>query len=295
MKTKLIAATAAGVMALAAGAAIAQSNPPGWDEYQSQQRDYQRQQSAYQDRREDYDAQRRAYEAKRDQYLRDQDAYDRRYGRGAYVRQYGEWRYDPYVVDARVDRPRGADYQARHDRWLRDQRAYDRRYGRGAYVRKYGDWRYEPARGAEGYGRDTSYYDNSYYSAYRDSPCESNKDGRTAAGAIIGALAGAAIGSNVAAGGVRTEGAVLGALVGGGLGGSIGRSTAKCDDTGYWYSRDQTISYREANREGRGYASNDYSRRGCRLAAAPTEYGGRTDYRYVRVCPDSRGRYRITG
>ena len=31
-----------------------------------------------------------------------------------------------------------------------------------------------------------------------------------------------------------------------------------------------------------------------RLAVAPTEYGGRTDYRYVRVCPDRRGRYRIT-
>ena len=31
------------------------------------------------------------------------------------------------------------------------------------------------------------------------------------------------------------------------------------------------------------------------LAPAPTEYGGRTDNRYVRVCPDGEGRYRITG
>lgn len=248
MKTKLIAAAAAGVMALSAGAAIAQSTPPEWEQYQSQQRDYQRQQNAYQDRREDYDAQRRTYEAKREQYLRDQAAYDRRYGRGAYVRQYGEWRYEP-----------------------------------SAY-------------GADRYGRDVSYYDNSYYAPYRDNPCEQRRDGRTAAGALIGALAGAALGSNLASSGVRTEGAVLGALVGGGLGGSIGRSTAKCDDNGYWFSRDQTISYRETG-YGRGnrYGYNDYRRRGCRLAPAPAEYAGRVEYRYVRVCPDDRGRYRITG
>ncbi len=249
MKTKLIAATAAGVMALTTGAAMAQSYPQSWEQYEAQQRDYQRQQSAYQDRREDYDAQRATYEAKREQYLRDQAAYDRRYGRGAYVRRYGEYRYEPYAASA------------------------DR------------------------YGRDTSY--NSAYAPYRDSPCETRRDNRTAAGAIIGALAGAAIGSNVASSGVRTEGAVLGALVGGVGGGSIGRSSAKCDDGGYWSSRDQTLSYREAgydrDRRSGQYTYNEYSRRGCRLAAAPTEYDGRTDYRYVRVCPDSRGRYRITG
>lgn len=250
MKTKIIAAAAASMMVLSSGAAIAQSAPPSWEQYQAQQRDYQRQQSAYQDRREDYDAQRRAYESRRDKYLRDQADYDRRYGRGAYVRQYGEWRYEPYATSA------------------------------GSY------------------GRDTSYNSN-YYSAYRDSPCERSRDNRTVGGAIIGALAGAAIGSNVASRGVRTEGAVLGALVGGGIGGSIGKSTAKCDNDGYWYSRDQTISYRESgygrgDRSGR-YAYNDYNRRGCRLAPAPTEYNGQTDYRYVRVCPDSRGRYRITG
>ncbi|MDP2260352.1 MAG: glycine zipper domain-containing protein [Caulobacter sp.] len=186
-------------------------------------------------------------------------------------------------------------YEAKRQQYLRDQAAYDRRYGRGAYVRRYGEWRYDPPY-AGAYGRDVAY--NDAYAPYRDSPCERRRDGNTTAGAIIGALAGAAIGSNVAASGVRTEGAVLGALVGGGVGGAIGRSSAKCDNDGYWYSRDQTISYREAGyrrgqRSGR-YAYNDYSRRGCRLAAAPTEWGGRTEYRYVRVCPDNRGRYRIT-
>jgi len=247
MNTIVKAACAASIIAMTSGSAIAQSSPPDWQTYQSQQRDYQRQQSDYQGRREDYDAQRRAYEAKRDQYVRDQADYDRRYGRGAYVRQYGEWRYE--------------------------------------------------APSASGYGRDASYSDG--YGSYRDSPCEKRKDSRTAAGVIIGALAGAAIGSNVASSGVRTEGAVLGALVGGGVGGAVGRDSAKCDSNGYWYSKDQTISYREqgynrGQRSGR-YAYNDYSRRGCRLAEAPTEYNGRVEYRYVRVCPDSRGRYRITG
>ena len=246
MKTHLIAVATASMIALTAGAAGAQSYPQSWDQYQSRQREYQRQQSDYQDRREDYADQRRSYEAKRAQYLRDQAAYDRRHGRGAYVRQYGEWRY--VASDA-------------------------------------GD-----------YGSDVSY--NDAYAPYRDNPCEKRRDNRTIAGVIIGALAGAAIGSNVAATDVQTEGTVLGALVGAGVGGGIGRETANCDATGYFWRRDQTISYRESGysrgqRSGR-YAYNDYSRRGCRLAAAPTEWGGRTEYRYVRVCPDSRSRYRIT-
>ncbi len=251
MKTRtLIAVAAASAIALTAGASIAQSYPQTWEQYQAQQREYQRQRGAYQDRRADYDAQRRAYESRRRQYLRDQAAYDRRYGRGAYVRQYGEWRWDPYAPSA--------DY----------------------------------------YGRDVSY--NDAYAPYRDSPCEQRRDNRSVAGALIGALAGAAIGSNVAATDVQTEGAVLGALVGAGVGGSVGRSTANCDANGYYWRRDQTISYRESRgyrergfRSGR-YDYRDYARRGCRLAPAPVEWGGRTDYRYVRVCPDSRGRYRIT-
>jgi hypothetical protein len=252
MKTKTVIAVAtASVIALGAGASVAQSYPQTWQQYQAQQREYQRQRGAYQDRREDYEAQRRAYEASRDRYLRDQAAYDRRYGRGAYVRTYGEWRWDPYA--------RSADY----------------------------------------YGRDVAYTDP--YAPYRNNPCEQRRDGRTVAGAVIGALAGAAIGSNVAAGDVQTEGAVLGALVGAGIGGTIGNQTANCDSQGYYWRRDQTISYREGGyyrdrgyRSGR-YGYRDYARRGCRLAPAPVEWSGRTEYRYVRVCPDRQGRYRITG
>ncbi|MCF8503893.1 MAG: hypothetical protein K9G59_03180 [Caulobacter sp.] len=263
MKTKTIALSLASVLALSAGAALAQSQIPTWEQYEAQQRDYQRQQGAYeqqqgayQDRQAAYADQRQAYEAKRQQYLRDRAAYDRRYGAGSYERQYGAWRWEPSPYDTR----------------------------------------YPPAAGY--YGRDASASVN--MDRYRRTPCEQRRSGNTAAGLIIGALAGAAIGSNVAATDVQTEGAVLGAVVGGTIGAGIGRDTARCDNKGYWYSRSETIPYREARyyrdrreRSGR-YDYNRYARRGCRLASAPVEYGGRMEYHYVRVCPDRQGRYRIT-
>ena len=48
----------------------------------------------------------------------------------------------------------------------------------------------------------------------------------------------------------------------------------------------------EHGRSGR-YDYDDYRRHGCRLAVAPTHWGDGDDYRYVRVCPDDRGNYRI--
>lgn len=220
---------------------------------------------------EQYQAQRRDYERQRGAYQ------DRR---------------EDYEAQRRA-------YEARRQQYLRDQAAYNRRYGRGAYVRAYGEWRWDPyARSADRYGSDVSY--NDAYAPYRDSPCEGRRDNGTVAGVLIGALAGAAIGSNVAATDVQTEGAVLGALVGGGIGGAVGRQTANCDAKGYYWRRDQTISYREGGYyRDRGYRSgryrySEYSRRGCRLAEAPVEYRGRVEYRYVRVCPDRLGRYRIT-
>ena len=116
----------------------------------------------------------------------------------------------------------------------------------------------------------------------------------------IGALAGAAIGSNVAARNARTEGAVLGAVVGGFAGSQIGKQSAqaKCDSAGYYYNYAETVPYRES-RYARGqrngqYDYSYYNRNRCRLATAPVDdYGD--DVRYVRVCPDRQGRYRITG
>lgn len=221
---------------------------------------------------EEYWAQQRMYERQNDSYQ------DRR---------------DDYDAQRRA-------YEARREQYLRDRAAYDARWGYGAYERRYGAWRWEPYPYAAGeYGYDVSAqvgYDP--YRPYRDSPCERRRSGGAAAGLIIGALAGAAIGSNVAATDVQTEGAVLGAVVGGALGANIGRSAARCDDRGYYFTRAETIPYREArwdrDRYSGRYGYNAYARRGCRLAPAPAEYAGRVEYRYVRVCPDSRGRYRIT-
>lgn len=194
-------------------------------------------------------------------------------------------RNDPaYQAQQRQYRDQQAQYQAdretyliqqdRHrrdrDAYFRARNSYDARYGAGAYDRYRVDW----------------------YRPYASSPCERAARGSSTTGGVIGALAGAAIGSNIAAGNARTEGAVLGALVGGALGANIGRANAKCDARGYYFNRDQTVAYREDfDRRADPY----YVNRGCRLAAAPAYYDGVTDFRYVRVCPDRSGRYRITG
>lgn len=215
-----------------------------------------------------------------------------------YQREYNEYQRD----SARYDDQRAAyeaarrDYERRRQDWIVARDRYDRRYGTGAYVRVYGPepiwdsnrWAAYDARGADRYGRNSSYVD-----------CRRGNSGAIAGG-LIGALAGAALGSNVAANGRGTEGSVLGAVVGGAIGAGVGQASdrAKCDRRGVYYSYNDTLPYREsaydrARASGR-YNYSYYSRQRCRLAPAPIdEYG--QDYRYVRVCPDRDGRYRITG
>lgn len=214
------------------------------------------------------------------------------------MRTYQQDQADYQVTRAEYDRAR-AEYDAKRERYERDRARYDARYGSGAYARYYGPapaW--DSARwDANGYGRDTSYTGP----AYAD-PCRSyrNNNNNQVAGGLIGALAGAALGSNVAARNARTEGAVLGAVVGGALGASIGKQAgkAKCDQAGYYYNYAETKPYRES-RYDRGQRTGEYdysyyNRQRCRLALAPTDSYG-NEVRYVRVCPDSQGRYRITG
>jgi len=69
----------------------------------------------------------------------------------------------------------------------------------------------------------------SYGDAYaaRTYDCQQTQNGRTAGGAIIGGLAGAAIGSNAGARGHRSDGTLVGAAVGALLGGAIGNSSAR--------------------------------------------------------------------
>lgn len=220
--------------------------------------DYNREVDRYNNRASDYNAQQNAYQAQQDAY------YNQR-----------------------------ADYEAARARYERDRAAYDARWGVGAYERRYG-----PFRGYYVGADDRSYRGGTYYAPYANTSCERRRSNNSTAGTIIGALAGAAIGSNVAARNARTEGAILGAVVGGAIGNNVGKSTARCDNTGYYYSYDQTYPYREQGYY-RGYRSGRYDytyyqRNRCRLAIAPVDYGNSTDYRYVRVCPDGRGRYRIT-
>ena len=244
--------------------------PPGpayqpTPQYQQQQQQYQQDQQTYEARKDAYDARRDSYEASRAGYQQ-----------------------------AR------ADYERRRAAWERARADYDARYGYGSYVRIYGpapDWDAQrwaaygppPAPYADYYARPTS--------AYAPVVTCRNDHSSATAGAVIGALAGAALGSNIAASGHRTGGAILGGVVGAGIGGSVGNAhdRYRCDNRGPYFSYSDTIAYREdpGFRDGR-YDYAYYQRMRCRLAAAPVDRDGR-DYRYVRVCPDSDGRYRITG
>lgn len=248
----------ASVLAIASSApAMAQQYRPT-DEYQQQQREYQ--------------YQRDRYEANRAQY--ENTAQDYREARRDY-------------------RQARRDYERRLSEWNRARVIYDRRYGSGAYARVYArpTWdetywtRNEPPPYAGYYGRPTS---------STNVPCNNNS---TVAGGLIGALAGAVLGSNIAGRGDRTEGAVLGGVAGAVVGGAVGNANDryKCDSRGPYFTYDQTAPYREGrNRYASSYDYDYYSRQRCRLAPAPVDSYGR-DVRYVRVCPDADGRYRITG
>jgi hypothetical protein len=160
-------------------------------------------------------------------------------------------------------------------------------------------------------------YDSSGY--YYD-PCKRDKTNRATVGGVLGALAGAAIGSNVAARGVRTEGAVLGGAVGAVGGAMVGNRSAACD-SGYapqqrsyyreapptyygerrpdpYYDRsryydDRDSAYEErytvVDRPAGGATADD-----CTLAESPIIMpDGRTQKRFVRVCRDNTGRYQV--
>lgn len=222
------------------------------------------------------------------QYQRDQRAYEGQRAQYEQSREnYREARQD-YAQSRR-------DYDRRRADWERARAAYDARYGFGSYTRVYGaapiwdEARYStPSAGY--YGANT---------AYSNADCRPNNNSSVTAG-IIGALAGAALGSNVAARNARTEGAVLGAVVLGAIGAGIGRANDryKCDARGPYYTRADTMAYRESaydrQRASGRYNYSYYNRQRCRLAPASVDSYGE-DYRYVRVCPDRDGRYRITG
>jgi hypothetical protein len=99
-------------------------------------------------------------------------------------------------------------------------------------------------------------------------PCEQHKHNNGTAGAVIGGLAGAVLGSNVAGHGAKTEGSIIGGVAGAAIGNNIGRSGVKCDGYSYYnprggyYDRDghwhsySTSAYYNNN----GYYAGQYGR-----------------------------------
>jgi Glycine zipper 2TM domain len=101
--------------------------------------------------------------------------------------------------------------------------------------------------------------------------CSQSRQNRTVGGAIIGGLAGALLGREVADRGVRGEGAALGAVVGAAAGAGIGRSTARCGQVQGSYDP----YYGQNQYPNQGYYGNDgYSNGGYR----ESEYRGGDNY-----------------
>jgi hypothetical protein len=236
-------------------------------QYEDARQRYEEQRQSYQDQQQTYQTRRDAYANARARYDADRAAYDNQYGSGAWVRYYADH----------------AD-------------AYDARYGEGAWQRDFGDSAnadgpgyYAPSAGE--YGAASAYSGSDYN-------CENRRAGAGLVGGVIGAIAGGAIGSAVGRGAGRGGATAVGAVLGGVVGVGVGRSAAECDNNGYYFSYEQTYPYREGDWESgsSGRYDNDwYASHRCRLAAAPATYDSDTEYRYVRVCPDADGRYRITG
>ena len=162
-------------------------------------------------------------------------------------------------------------------------------------------------------------------------PCQRDASNRGVTGGLLGAGAGAVIGSQFAASGHRRDGSLLGGVLGAIAGASIGHSSAACnsapppprryDDAppppppgpqayappfepaygpgGYGPPPPPAYVQRETWVYGRhGVRFRVVEERmepdGCTLAESPVYLpDGRVDRRFVRVCPDDRGRYHI--
>ena len=112
---------------------------------------------------------------------------------------------------------------------------------------------------------------------------------------VLSALAQAAMGGSSLSTSSIVNQAILGAVVDRTLG-ARAISSAQCDSRGYYYTYNQTQPYREGyyDASGRWVSTAAYGAyANCRIAPAPANAAG-SEFRYVRVCPDATGRYRIT-
>ena len=176
------------------------------------------------------------------------------------------------------------------------------------------------AASAQPYGPGYSNYD----------PCRREANGRGVTGALVGGAGGAVIGSQLAASGHRTDGSLLGGIVGAIAGATIGHKTAACTDgpppsdayrdapppppppSAYYQPEPQAYDDADYAPPPPRYVEREtvwaYGRHGARFRVIQDRIGsdgctvaespvympdGRVDHRFVRVCPDDSGRYRV--
>jgi Glycine zipper 2TM domain len=165
------------------------------------------------------------------------------------------------------------------------------------------------------------------YSNY--DPCQRDANNRGLTGALVGGAGGAVLGSQFSASGHRSDGSLLGGVVGAIAGAAIGHSSAACNGAPpppsyrdappppppppQAYYQPEPRPYGEAyyapppvyEERDTVWAYGHHGLRlrvmedrmgpdGCSLAESPVYMpDGRVDRRFVRVCPDARGRYHI--
>jgi len=106
--------------------------------------------------------------------------------------------------------------------------------------------------------------------SFAQDPCHQKQHNNGTAGAVIGGIAGAVIGSNVAGHGAKTGGSIIGGLAGAAIGNNIGRSSTKCDGrysyyyNGRYYDHPVGDAYYQGRYDSRygynnGYYNNGYN------------------------------------
>ena len=149
-------------------------------------------------------------------------------------------------------------------------------------------------------------------SAQSYDPCRDQQRQSANKGTIVGGLVGALAGGGVAAKGAKTEGALLGGALGALGGAAVGKNSAACGGTTYRAPQTTYNGYYGQPADN-GYYARSYDERrnydrgepyrvverpaatdGCTLAESPIYLpDGRTQKRFVRVCPDANGNFQV--
>ncbi len=154
------------------------------------------------------------------------------------------------------------------------------------------------------------------YSSYHDEhvatqrQCERARNNNTVAGALIGGIAGAVLGSNSAGRGHRGDGTALGAVVGAAAGGAIGRSSTRCDrvpqgsydpygadpygrgDYPGGYRRGDDYGLEGGPYEDSSYRGGDYGRDCCMGSMITRDRRGREHRERMMMCRGRDGTWR---